>query len=94
LRARVAAAQDATDLDAFISLTRHVFANCYEDLLARCDVPALSVSAIIPYGLDRLRRLIPQLYLGTVVGSGHFLQLEVPDQVNGMLDRFLSVTTG
>jgi pimeloyl-ACP methyl ester carboxylesterase len=94
LRVRSAAAQDATDLDAFISLTRHVFDNCYEDLLARCDVPALSIGAIIPNRLDRLRSLIPQLYLGRVVGSGHFLQLEVPDQVNAMLERFLAVTKG
>jgi pimeloyl-ACP methyl ester carboxylesterase len=27
---------------------------------------------------------------GQVVGSGHFLQLEVPDQVNAMIRRFLT----
>jgi pimeloyl-ACP methyl ester carboxylesterase len=94
LRARISAAQDATDLHAFISLTRHVFANCYEDLLARCDVPALSVEAVIPNDVDRLSSLCSQVYLGRVVGSGHFLQLEVPGQVNAMLDRFLGVTNG
>jgi pimeloyl-ACP methyl ester carboxylesterase len=26
-----------------------------------------------------------------VVGSGHFCQLEVPDQVNAMIDRFLAL---
>jgi pimeloyl-ACP methyl ester carboxylesterase len=92
LRARIAAAQDATDLDAFVSLTRHVFANCYEDLLAGCDVPALSVGAIIPNDLERLGSLCGDLHVGRVVGSGHFLQLEVPEQVNAMLDRFLCVT--
>jgi pimeloyl-ACP methyl ester carboxylesterase len=92
LAAHIEAAQDATDLDAFISLTRHVFANSYDELLARCDVPALSVHAVIPNDVDRLAALCRNLYLGRVIGSGHFLQLEVPDQVNAMLDRFLEVT--
>jgi hypothetical protein len=26
------------------------------------------------------------------VGSGHFCQLEVPGQINAMIDRFLAVT--
>jgi hypothetical protein len=42
--------------------------------------------------LPRLAALCPQLSFGRVVGSGHFLQLEVPAQVNAMLDRFLEVT--
>jgi pimeloyl-ACP methyl ester carboxylesterase len=31
----------------------------------------------------------PQLLVGAVVGAGHFIQLEVPDQVNAMIERFL-----
>jgi pimeloyl-ACP methyl ester carboxylesterase len=27
-----------------------------------------------------------------LVGSGHFCQLEVPEQVNAMIDRFLAIT--
>jgi pimeloyl-ACP methyl ester carboxylesterase len=30
--------------------------------------------------------------LGQTVGAGHFIQLEVPDQVNAMIERFLTVT--
>jgi len=26
------------------------------------------------------------------VGSGHFCQLEVPDQIGAMIDRFLAIT--
>ena len=39
--------------------------------------------------IARLRTLVPRLYFGHVVGSGHFCQLEVPDQANAMIDRFL-----
>jgi hypothetical protein len=28
---------------------------------------------------------------GKTVGSGHFVQLEVPEQVNAMIERFLAV---
>jgi pimeloyl-ACP methyl ester carboxylesterase len=92
VRAQILAAQDATDLDCFIAVSQRAFANCYEDLVAKCDVPALLVTASIPNDLERLGRLCPQLQVGKVVGSGHFLELEVPDQVNAMLDRFIHVT--
>lgn len=41
--------------------------------------------------IARLRELVPQLIFGQTVGSGHFCQLEVPDQVNAMIDRFLAI---
>jgi pimeloyl-ACP methyl ester carboxylesterase len=31
------------------------------------------------------------LAFGQTVGSGHFCQLEVPDRVNAMIDRFLAI---
>ena len=33
----------------------------------------------------------PAITIGQTVGAGHFLQLEVPEQVNLMIERFLSV---
>jgi pimeloyl-ACP methyl ester carboxylesterase len=39
----------------------------------------------------RLGELCPTLVHGRVVGSGHFVQLEVPDQVNAMIRRFLEI---
>jgi pimeloyl-ACP methyl ester carboxylesterase len=33
----------------------------------------------------------PPLWIGQTVGSGHFVQLEVPEQVNPMIERFLSL---
>ena len=41
--------------------------------------------------IERLRELLPHLAFGQTVGSGHFCQLEVPDQVNAMMDRFLAI---
>ncbi len=41
--------------------------------------------------LPHLFELAPEMLFGQTVGSGHFCQLEVPDQVNAMLDRFLAI---
>jgi hypothetical protein len=41
--------------------------------------------------MNRVRELIPQMLYGQTVGSGHFCQLEVPEQVNAMIDRYLAV---
>jgi pimeloyl-ACP methyl ester carboxylesterase len=53
--------------------------------------PLLYVHARVPADLTRLRELRPDVLLGSVVGSGHWMMLEVPDQVNAMLDRFLQI---
>jgi pimeloyl-ACP methyl ester carboxylesterase len=37
----------------------------------------------------RLRQIKPDLEIGVTVGAGHFNQLEVPQQVNAMIERFL-----
>jgi pimeloyl-ACP methyl ester carboxylesterase len=93
VRAQVRRGQDAIDLSVFISLSSHVFANCYEELIVSCDVPALCLSAVMANDVERLAALCPTVSFGQVVGSGHFLQLEVPSQVNSMLDRFLERTS-
>jgi pimeloyl-ACP methyl ester carboxylesterase len=41
--------------------------------------------------MTRFHELAPQILYGKTVGSGHFCQLEVPEQVNAMIDRFLAV---
>jgi pimeloyl-ACP methyl ester carboxylesterase len=55
------------------------------------SVPALFIGAARPFSdLANVRRECPRWYVGRVVGSGHTLQLLVPDQVNAMIDRFLA----
>jgi pimeloyl-ACP methyl ester carboxylesterase len=61
------------------------------DSLARVRCPLLVVSARTPVDIERLRGLQPEAFVGSVVGSGHWLTLAVPDQVNAMLDRFLEI---
>lgn len=38
-----------------------------------------------------LKRLKPQALYGQVIGSGHFMMLVVPEQINAMLSRFLEL---
>lgn len=60
--------------------------------VATCAVPLLYVDAGTPNAdLARLAELCPNLTLGRTVGAGHFHGLEVPDQVNAMIERFLAV---
>jgi hypothetical protein len=55
-------------------------------------VPALVVASR-PGGSNdpaRLLPLKPDLQFGMTVGAGHFNHLEVPEQVNPMVERFIS----
>jgi pimeloyl-ACP methyl ester carboxylesterase len=59
--------------------------------LALCTVPTLLLRSTLGANPDalRLRAIKPDLEVGITVGAGHFHQLEVPEQVNAMIERFL-----
>jgi hypothetical protein len=38
----------------------------------------------------RLHEMFLDVFYGKTVGSGHLCQLEVPDQIGAMVDRFLA----
>ena len=59
--------------------------------LAQLRCPLLVVTARAPVDIERLRGLQPKALVGNVIGSGHWLTLAVPDQVNALLDRFLEL---
>jgi pimeloyl-ACP methyl ester carboxylesterase len=59
--------------------------------LGLCTVPTLLLRTDVDDQL-RLRRIKPDLEVGITVGAGHFHQLEVPEQVNAMIERFLAVS--
>jgi pimeloyl-ACP methyl ester carboxylesterase len=61
--------------------------------LALCTVPTLLLRSALGENPDavRLRAIKPDLQVGITVGAGHFHQLEVPDQVNAMIERFLTI---
>jgi pimeloyl-ACP methyl ester carboxylesterase len=62
--------------------------------LALCAPPLLILNSA-PGGSNdpsRLQALRPDLQFGMTVGAGHFHQLEVPEQVNAMIERFLALS--
>ena len=62
-------------------------------MLGSATVPVLSIGSAGPANSAAdLRQACPAITIGQTVGSGHFLQLEVPDQVNAMIERFLAIT--
>jgi pimeloyl-ACP methyl ester carboxylesterase len=58
-----------------------------------CRVPIAYISAAVSMAsVDRFQELYPQLITGQTIGSGHFSPLEVPNQINAMLERFLEIS--
>jgi pimeloyl-ACP methyl ester carboxylesterase len=64
------------------------------DLFARCTLPVLMIRSWLGPETQALRLLEikPDLEVGITVGAGHFHQIEVPEQVNAMIERFLAVS--
>jgi len=57
---------------------------------ARCTVPLLHIAAAQPTCPPAaLVAAAPHTVTGQTVGAGHFNMLEVPDQVNAMIEQFL-----
>lgn len=52
--------------------------------------PCLSVITPLNDRPDALHRLLPGLPMERVDGTGHWLQLDAPERVNAILDRFLA----
>jgi pimeloyl-ACP methyl ester carboxylesterase len=60
--------------------------------LEKCTLPILYIEAANQLvNQVRLKELCPQLINGKVVGSGHSLTLEVPNQVNAMIDKYVRI---
>jgi hypothetical protein len=64
-----------------------------------CKIPMAYISADVPLvnmarDLDRLQQLCPQLVVAKTLLAGHFNTIEVADQVNAMINRFLAVGLG
>ncbi len=60
--------------------------------LSGATAPVLSIGSAVPSNASaELRRLCPAITTGQTVGAGHFNQLEVPGQVNPMIERFLAL---
>ena len=61
-----------------------------------CTIPMAYISADVPLvnmarDLVRLKEICPQMTFAQTLLAGHFNTIEVADQVNAMLERFLAV---
>lgn len=89
-------------VEQMASTPQHVTAPCLQAYVdwdsegaAAVSVPLLYVSSGPWFTqVDRFRELSPHLVTGQTVGSGHYHQLEVPDQINAMIRRFIDVGLG
>ena len=90
-------------LESMTSTPQHVMVSAFEGL--RDYDPTEASGGLAVAGLyvaadelnprsdmSRFHEMFPEILYGKTVGSGHFCQLEVPEQVNAMVDRFLDVT--
>jgi pimeloyl-ACP methyl ester carboxylesterase len=60
--------------------------------LGKIEVPLLTIGSASPSdSAAEFRAACKTVSVGQTVGAGHFNQLEVPDQVNAMIERFLAV---
>jgi len=57
-----------------------------------CTTPSLYIGSAEPVAdMGRLKELMPGCLRAQTAGAGHFHQLEVPEQVNIMIERFLAI---
>lgn len=82
------------DRSRFLALTDLIAGYDAAPALAGWDRPLLYVQGVVPLDLQRLCALCPQVVIGKTVGAGHFMQVEVPEQVNAMIERFLNRVGG
>ena len=62
------------------------------EALGAISQPFLLISAgWVPLDVAAIREVVPNLSYAQTYGSGHFSMLEVPEQVNAMIERFLSL---
>ena len=62
--------------------------------LRECAVPVLTIGSAVPSNSNRfLLETNRRIVIGQTVGAGHFNHLEVPEQVNPMIEQFISTST-
>jgi pimeloyl-ACP methyl ester carboxylesterase len=82
-----------TDPQAYLAMARAALDFDTVAAARDCSVPALLVLPTHPRLTDvaLLPSFSPTVHVAQVVGSGHFMQLVVADQVNAMIRRFLEL---
>jgi pimeloyl-ACP methyl ester carboxylesterase len=79
-----------------VATLEHIFGDDNEAALRECTAPTLYVGSGLGFAdLDALRAAAGGSFTDTTVaGGGHFIQLEVPDQVNAAIEGFIADVTG
>ena len=89
-RAEITAQMLATPRHVLTSAMWHVAHNDHAEATAANPGPLLAIYAgLFPVDLAAVGALVPGCMVGQTVGSGHFNLVEVPEQVNAMIERFL-----
>jgi pimeloyl-ACP methyl ester carboxylesterase len=90
-RAEITAQMLRTPQHVLTSAMWHNAHTDHEATTAANTGPLLAIYAgLFPVNLAEVRALVPGAQVGQTVGSGHFNMVEVPEQVNAMIDRFLA----
>lgn len=87
---------------AFETTSKAALASTYKNLLewdktsshklAQCTMPILSIQSSTPFCTEEsLQKVCPHLKVSKVLGSGPWATLEVPNQINSMIERFLEI---
>ena len=93
------AARKASIVEGMLATPRHVMVSSFENLRSfddtaaarACRLPVLLIEAEPPLAdVDRLRDHCPKLVVENTPGVGHFHQLEAPERVNAILERFIA----
>lgn len=87
---------EATPQHVAYSTIKNAVVHDQEPAAAACRIPMAYISADVPLvnmarDIDRLKQLCPQLVIAKTLLAGHFNTIEVADQVNAMIERFLAV---
>jgi pimeloyl-ACP methyl ester carboxylesterase len=94
-RAKIIETMTAVPNDIAIPLVQAIAAFDGLTVLRQCAVPVLTISSAVPTNdAATLLAANSTTTLGQTVGAGHFLQLEVPEQLNPMVERFLAIIPG
>jgi len=90
-KARIIRTMCAVPNDVAIPMVKAMAAFDSVAVLSTCQVPILVIASAVPTNDSAfLQEVNPTITTGQTVGAGHFHQLEVPEQVNPMIERFLS----
>ncbi len=88
-------------VSAALAMPQHVAAaewdalwsNDWAAAASACTVPAMYVGSYAPVAeIAKLRAAMPNAVIAQTAGAGHFHQLEVPEQINPMIERFLAIS--